>query len=173
MKVHPFAAPERRAARLPQFSSPAPKVEVRETPPPPPPQPGDFFESSRSLKRDGLMAGALLAPLALPPMASLAIGGVVGTLGLVAGYGEMREGMRTMRTREVLDGVLHMGASSAMLTSALVSNPFTSAIASGVGLALMGAKLLVDHPKDVVDVALYQPLKLVTDAGKSIWNEFK
>lgn len=140
---------------------------------PEPTPPGDFYESSRSLKRDGLITGALLAPLALPHTASMAVGGVVGTLGLVAGYGEMREGMRNMNTREVLDGVLHMGASTAMLTSSFVSNPVTATIASTVGVSLMAAKLLVDHPKDVLDVALYQPLKLVKDAGKSIYNEFK
>ena len=134
---------------------------------------GDFYESSKSLKRDALMAVSLLSPMALPPSAGMAVGGVIGGLGLLAGYGELREGMRNMNTREVIDGVLHMGASTAMLTSVVVSNPITAAVATGVGMTLLAAKRVVDRPKVAVEVALYEPFKMIRDSGISIYNERK
>lgn len=152
------------------------------TPPPPPdpkPQPPlHFLESSRSLRRDALLAGALASTVTLPKAAALGVGGVVGVLGLVASYGEIREGMRTMNTHEVIGGALHMGASTALLasaalqTSASVSGGLVGGMVAAGGLTLLAAKTLYDRPGDVADVVFRQPLNLVRDAGKSIWLEF-
>ncbi|MBT9587979.1 hypothetical protein IV102_31880 [bacterium] len=154
-------------------------VSPQPAPDPKPQPPTHFLDSSRSLRRDALLAGALASTITLPKTAALGVGGVVGVLGLVASYGEIREGMRTMNTHEVIGGALHMGASTALLasaalqTSATVSGGLVGGLVAAGGLSMLAAKTLYDRPGDVADVVFRQPLNLVRDAGKSIWLEFR
>ena len=149
------------------------KPQPQPTPPPAPKPPAHFLESSRSLRRDSLLTGALASTIVLPKSAAMGVGAVVGTLGMLAGYGEVREGMRTMNTHEVIGGALHMGASAALLASAAMPGSILGGLVAAGGMTVLAAKTLYDRPKDVADVLFRQPVALVRDAGKSVWLEFK
>ena len=107
----------------------------------------------------------------LSPAAGKLVGSLVGGLGLVAGYGEVREGMQTSDIHQVLDGALHMGVSVSLLAVAAVSSPLVGAFLSTGGYTLLAGKMLYDHPKEVVDTVALQPFKLARDAARSIWRE--
>ncbi|MEW6283022.1 MAG: hypothetical protein AB1758_30695, partial [Candidatus Eremiobacterota bacterium] len=156
---------------------PVPQARATMPPPPPDPEPKPepappkFREAARSFRRDALLGGALLASAAgvMPRYA----GPVVGAFGILAGYGELREGMRKMDTHETIDGVLHMAASSTLIAASLVNNLFFATMVAGGGLAVLGLKALYDHPRDALDVLVGQPLALIRDAAGAIVEEFK
>lgn len=158
------------------LSEPPPTPEPTPPPEPPPSEPKSYFrDSARSGRRDLLFGVALAAgtPGVLPPTAGKLVGGIVGGLGLVSGYGEVREGMRRSDVHQVLDGALHMGISITLLAVAAVSSPLVGAFLSTGGYTLLGTKILYDHPKDALDVVALQPLGLIRDAGRSVWLEFR
>lgn len=174
MKIQQMPNP---GARLPQRTikqqAPQDQPAPAPTPDPKPPAPSHFSQSSRSLRRDSLIGSALASTIVLPKHGAMGVGAVVGTLGAIAAYGEIREGMRNMNTHEVLDGAIHMGASMALLASAAMPGSVVGGFVAAGGISLLAAKTVYDRPKDVADVLLRQPIGLVRDAGKSIWLEFK
>ncbi|MFN8611898.1 MAG: hypothetical protein U0931_30415 [Vulcanimicrobiota bacterium] len=161
--------------RFTQKSLKGPQPDPTPAPAPDPkPQPTSHFgQSSRSLRRDSLLGSALASTIVLPKNGAMGVGAVVGGLGVLAAYGEIREGMRNMNTHEVLDGAIHMGASVALLASAAMPGTVVGGFVAAGGMSLLAAKTVYDRPKDVADVLLRQPIGLVRDAGKSIWLEFK
>lgn len=157
-------------------SEPPPTPEPTPPPEPPPSEPRIYFrDSARSGRRDLLFGVALTAgtPGLLSPTAGRLVSGIVGGLGLISGYGEVREGMRRSDVHQVLDGALHMGISISLLTVAAVSSPLAGALLSTGGYTLLAAKVLYDHPQDALDVVALQPLGLLRDAGRSVWLEFR
>ncbi len=161
--------PSRALSEPPPTPDPAPL-------PDPPSEPKSYFsDSARSGRRDLLFGVALAAgtPGVLPPTAGKLVSGIVGGLGLISGYGEVREGMRRSDIHQVLDGALHMGVSVSLLAMTAVSSPLVGAFLSTGGYTLLAGKMLYDHPKDVLDVVALQPLGLIRDAGRSVWLEFR
>lgn len=159
---------------LPQ--SYAPRQAPTPSPPPEPPEPPVYFrESARCARRDLLFGAALTAatPGVLPPTAGKIVGGVVGGLGLLSGYGEVREGMKQADIHQVIDGALHMGIAVSLLAVTAVSSQLAGAFLSTGGYTLLAGKILYDHPADVLDVLALQPLKLARDAGRSLWHEVR
>lgn len=167
------AALPRIASRA--LSEPPPAPDPAPLPDPPSEPKSYFTDSARSGRRDLLFGLALAAgtPGVLPPTAGKLVSGIVGGLGLLSGYGEVREGMRRSDIHQVLDGALHMGISVSLLAVTAVSSPLVGAFISTGGYTLLAGKMLYDHPRDVLDVVALQPLGLIRDAGRSVWLEFR
>lgn len=154
-------------------TAPIPPPRVEPSPPPPEPEPM-FRDSARCARRDMLFGAALAAgtPGVLSPTAGKLVGGIVGGLGILSGYGEVREGMKRSDLHQVLDGAFHIGISVSLLATAAVASPLVGAFISTGGYTMLAGKMLYDHPREVVDTLALQPFKLIRDAGRSVWNEF-
>jgi len=137
-----------------------------------PPAPAEpVFQSSKSIARDTLLGSMIVATAFMPPMARIATGLIGGIIGTAAGFGEVREGMKTGNTQQVLDGGMHMLAGGVLGSLASIGNPVFSVWATSGGLAILTGKTLMDHPGNALKGGAEQVGGLLKDAFNAVRQE--
>ncbi|MBM3461894.1 MAG: hypothetical protein FJX76_07325 [Armatimonadetes bacterium] len=130
-----------------------------------------LLKSSASIERDVFLGTTSALSRVIPGFAGRLAGGITGPLAAISGFGELREGMRTDNTRQVLDGALHMAAGGLTTAAALAPNPIIGTVLAVASLGVLGFKVVMDRPVGLVRLTVVEAGRLVRDAFQAVRNE--